>query len=263
MDNVLPLIPLLAALSLAGLAALLLVILHKVRKVHLAIYGLLDNAAATRREAEALFAQIQALLALERKLGLPDALPPMRGWAGSPDFLLALAERVFADKPETVMECSSGVSTLVIARCLQLKGAGHVYSLEHDPEFGERTRTLLNKHGLADWATVLDAPLQTRHTATPWYAEEAIPAGLPPIDMLVVDGPPTAVAPLARFPALPRLMPRLAKKPVVIVDDADRGDEARMVKLWALSYPHLQIVDLHCEKGCVVLQGAAPTPAAA
>lgn len=154
-------------LLLLALLALVALVLHKTRRVHLATYALLEDVAHTRRESAALFGQIQALLALERKLGLSEALPPMRGWAGSPDFLLVVANQVLTRKPQTVMECSSGVSTLVVARCLQMNGNGHVYSLEHDSDYAGKTRKLLDQYGLTDWATVLDAPLQTKYTETP------------------------------------------------------------------------------------------------
>ena len=95
----------LTALSLAVLAISLLT-LRKTRKVHLATYPLLSDLATTRKEAEALFGQIHALLALDRKLELPHELPPMRGWAGSPDFLLVVANEILRRKPATVMECS-------------------------------------------------------------------------------------------------------------------------------------------------------------
>lgn len=241
-------------LLLLALLALMALVLHKMRRVHLATYQLLDDVVATRREASALFGQIQALLALERKLGLAEALPPMRGWAGSPDFLLVVADEVLARKPQTVMECSSGVSTLVVARCLQMNGAGHVYSLEHEPDYANKTRRLLGRYGLADWATVLDAPLQTKHTDTPWYAEEAIPADLALVEILIVDGPPSPTAPLARFPALPRLLPRLANDALIILDDADREDEREMVRRWKQQFPKLRETEVSCEKGCVMIK---------
>lgn len=243
---------LLAALLLL-LVALVLLVLHKTKKIHLATYTLLEDAAATHRETGVLFAQIQALLALERKLRLPEALPPLRGWAGSPDFLLVVADEVLNRKPRTVMECSSGVSTLVAARCLQLNGSGHVYSLEHDPNYAGKTRKLLDRYGLAAWATVLDAPLQTKHTETPWYTEEVIPEDLASIDILIVDGPPSQIAPLARLPALLRLLPRMTRNALIIVDDADREDEREMVRRWKQSFPEFQQIDLYCEKGCVLL----------
>ena len=71
----------LQVLTLALTSAVLLVVLwtfHKVRKVHRATFSLLEDAAATRRESMALFAQLQALATLEKKLTLPQTLPPAR-----------------------------------------------------------------------------------------------------------------------------------------------------------------------------------------
>lgn len=254
MDIVAHFLPLLGVILLIVVISLLLVILRKVRRIHLSTYEILDNTSSTRKEAEVLFAQIQALLALERKLGLAEALPPMRGWAGSPDFLLRVAEETLARKPHTVMECSSGVSTLIIARCLQLNGGGHVYSLEHNSDFANKTRKLLDRYGLTDWATVIDAPLETEFTDTPWYSEKNIPSSVVQVDMLVVDGPPASTAPLARFPALPRFMSRMANRFIVFVDDANREDEIEMVKRWRTLFPDLQQTDGYCEKGLVILE---------
>ena len=125
--------------------------------------------------------------------------------------------------------------------------------LEHEPAYAQKTRQLLRKYGLSDWATVLDAPLQTKTTDTPWYSEDAIPANLPPIDLLIVDGPPSGLARLARFPAFPRLMPRMASTAVVLVDDADREDEREMVGRWKKLYPGLTEMALPFEKGLSVL----------
>ncbi len=241
-----------AALLLAtttGLVATLLT-LHKVRKIHLATYDLQSAAKETR----SLFSQLQALFALERTLGLEKPLPPLRGWAGSPDFLLIVAKEILSKKPNLVMECSSGTSTLVIARCLQLNGSGHVYSLEHDSIFAEKTRNLIAANDLSAWATVIHAPLSTERTNTPWYSESAIPPNLLGVDILVVDGPPSTVAPMARFPALPRLIDKLSKPSLVIVDDTDRDDDSRMIKLWLESFPGATATDCNCEKGCTMLR---------
>lgn len=72
--------------------------------------------------------------------------------------------------------------------------------------------------------------------------------------MLIVDGPPASTAALARFPALPRLMPRMADRFVVFVDDANRDDEIKMVKNWKKLFPHLQHFSLPCEKGLIMLE---------
>lgn len=232
----------------------LLLLLHKVRRIHLATYELRENVAATRREVETFFAQIQSLLALERLLDLPRALPSMRGWAGSPDFLLSVAEQVLDQKPSTVVECSSGVSTLTIARCLQLNGRGHVYSLEHEAEYARRTREHLTRLGLSQWATVLHAPLLHGSDGMEWYDDTALPADLPPIELLVVDGPPASNLPEARYPALPRLLPRSSKSFIVMLDDANRPGERAVVARWRSLAPDLVEEHIPCEKGLTVLR---------
>lgn len=235
-------------LSNLGLLAL---VFHKTRRVHLATYALKDQV---RKSSDTLFTQLQALLALERKLQLKEPLPAMRGWAGSPDFLLRVAEEVSSRRPMVVMECGSGVSTIVIARCLQLNGVGHVYSLEHQEEYAEKTRAMLAKHELTSYATVIDAPLTTQHTETPWYDEGAIPEGLGPIELLVVDGPPARTAPLARLPALPRLRHKMADQFLVMLDDADQPDEQAIVSKWQQQYPSAGVWRAPCEKGLAYLE---------
>lgn len=141
----------------AVLLLLMLYTLHKLRKAHLLLFELRDRS---QHDNSTLFRQLEALQGLYAELDLKVSLPPTRGWAASPDFLLELVRHTRANKPLTVLECSSGTSTLVLARCLQLNGAGKVLSLEHDPYYAAQTRQQLQRHGLQDWAQVLDAPLQ-------------------------------------------------------------------------------------------------------
>ncbi|MET0964007.1 MAG: class I SAM-dependent methyltransferase [Noviherbaspirillum sp.] len=107
----------------------------------------------------------------------------------SPDFLRELYLHALAEKPQVVVECSSGTSTVILARCMQLNGSGKVFSLEHESEYAEKTRRNLERHGLSEWATVLDAPLrliEANKTSSRWYALDALPNDIA-IDMLVID----------------------------------------------------------------------------
>lgn len=240
--------------SIIALACLMLV-LHKVRRVHGMLYTL---GSDQRQQQSNLFRQLEALQGLYAELQFQHSLPPTREWAASPDFLLVLARHVRAYAPHTVVECSSGVSTLVLARCLQLNGRGKVYSLEHDAHYAARTREQLQRCGLQDWAVVHDAPLTNYYLEQecwPWYSLKNFPTSLRP-DMLVIDGPPQATRRLARFPAAPLLFPLLAPGAAVYLDDAARPDEQAIVQRWQAAYPAMQLEQLPCEKGCAVLRDA-------
>lgn len=204
-----------------------------------------------------LFSQIEALSYLEQELKLSHALPPTRGWAASPDFLRNLCMHARSTHPKSVVECSSGISTIVLARCMQLNGQGHVYSLEHDSEYAEKTRQLLRLHGLEGFATVCDAPLKQLTLpkwSGQWYEFDVLPPELA-IDMVVVDGPPWFVATLARYPSVPALHQRLQPNGVVFLDDADRPEEKEIVRRWLAEFPDLENVQVAaCEKGCTVLK---------
>lgn len=206
------------------------------------------------RRTDATYDQLAALEGLYRELGTERALPTSRGWAASPDFLVRLRERVLRRRPRVVVECGSGISTVVTALTLRQVGGGHVWSLEHSPEHARATRAELEKHGVAPFATIVDAPLEP-HTIDgqpwTWYATRGLPDG--PIDMLVVDGPPKRTGRLARWPVGPLLFARLAPGAIVLLDDAARPDEQEAVRRWKASHPAFAVADLWCEKGCIEL----------
>ena len=207
--------------------------------------------------ADNTIAQIEALLSLQTQLSLRHALPPTRGWAASPDFLCVVMMHALRNRPRTVVECSSGVSTVVLARCAQMTGQGHVYSLENDEAYAEKTHAMLHEHGLTAFATVIHAPLvplTLPRWSGKWYDHRLLPRDLA-IDMLVIDGPPWFVSPLARYPAVPVLYGHLSASAAIFLDDAARPDETECVQRWQTEFNTLTTLDVPtCEKGCVALQ---------
>ena len=244
-----------ALIALAGaIGCLLLYVLHKVRRVHLMTYRLSDEIKA---QSDTVYRQLEALHALYAELDVKRALPPTRGWSASPDFLLLIARHARDARPRSVVECGSGTSTVVLARCMQINGSGHVYSLEHQLEFVDATGAELERHDLSDWATVIHAPLRPHDLngeTWSWYSHETLPELK--IDMLVIDGPPMPVGPLVRYPVGPILFPKLAPGAAVFLDDAARDDEKRIIERWQREFPDLDRQDHGCEKGCVELRSA-------
>lgn len=239
------------------LLAVCLYSLNKLRNVHLLLYSMKDQML---QDTGALYHQLETLLGLYVDLGLTKSLPSTRDWAASPDFLMELVSHALHKKPATIVECSSGTSTVVLARCMQINGRGKVYSLEHDPIYAQQTRAQLARHGLSEFAEVLVAPLQPMNSGAEkwsWYEFAVLPETLS-IDMLVIDGPPKTTGALARYPAGPALFPRLAQDAAVFLDDANRDDETAIMKRWKQEFPHMTQSMKYCEKGCAVLHNDSP-----
>jgi predicted O-methyltransferase YrrM len=207
-----------------------------------------------QRESEVLFARLEAYTSLRDRLGLRQGLPYTRHWSAAPDFLQAIVEHALEARPSTILECSSGLTTLMLARCCQLNGRGRVISLENGEEFAVKTRSTLERYDLQDYAEVRHAPLEPLTLGGQefsWYGRDRLPPG--PIDMLVIDGPPGYLHPLARYPALPLLHERLADGCVLFLDDAARPDEGEIVRQWLSAYPDSRHDYLETERGCSVL----------
>lgn len=244
----------LVVLSLAMLA-ICLALYWKVRKIHL---GVLDFASQQSASAGKLYRQLESLIGIYQTLPFQRALPPLRGWAGSPDYLLELARHTLQRAPNVVVECGSGSSSLIIGSCLKKLGKGHCYSLDHDSGYAQKTREELVAHGLDQWVTVLDAPL-VQHRINgdewSWYSLDELPVR--DIELLNVDGPPMDVNRLARYPVLPLLKDRIASNCVILMDDAARADETAIVQRWMSEFSNVEAMSVEAEKGLAVLKMSA------
>lgn len=203
------------------------------------------------REVRSNYVQMEALLGLHAALGPSAPLPPTRFWAASPDLLRELVTHIRRHRPRTVLEVSSGTSTVVIGLCLKQLGSGRVIALEHDPHYAGITRQAIQDHGLEGVATVVDAPLKDQEVngdRYPWYDLAGLTLEFP-ADLLVVDGPPDTVRSMARYPALPLLEAHLAKAARVLLDDGGRADERAIAQRWAAEHPGSTLEFLPLEAG--------------
>lgn len=130
-----------------------------------------------------------------------------------------------------IVECGSGVSTVILARLLRQRGGGAIVALEHDARWAALVTDMLRRETLVDVARVVHAPLEDD---PPWYARSALTQMPDDVDLLVVDGPP-ADAPgqgLRRAPALAAFGPRLTKTATVVLDDVNRPGEREVLTAW-------------------------------
>ncbi|MFI5931315.1 O-methyltransferase [Actinoplanes sp. NPDC051494] len=189
---------------------------------------------AQSREFEAMFQLFQEFT--------PRAPMPSSGdFALNPTDLLDLLHIIRVRRPALVVELGSGTSTVWLGYALE-KNGGRLVSLDHDEDYARRTRELLEAHGLTAVAEVRVAPLAdlTADGRTyPWYDVEQL-ADLRGIDLLLIDGPPAATGPDARYPALHVLENKLAPVATVVLDDVNRPDEQDAVRRWTESIAGLK-----------------------
>lgn len=176
----------------------------------------------------------QALLQLLPR-HLPTApLPILAGWAMSPEGLVHILDQIDRRDAKCVVECGSGSSTLWMALAMKAKGSGIVISLEHNEAYANKTRAVLDAHGVGDWARVAVCPLTTVETERgefQWYDLQKAEISSD-IDILLVDGPPGATGRWARYPALPLLREQLRHGAPIFIDDADRVEERETIEFW-------------------------------
>lgn len=196
--------------------------------------GLGGTWLSHRRQTELIASQFQQLRALTNVRPILGPFPARFGdWAADPDFCELVAITVSQLRPGLVLECGSGTSTAIIAATLRSLGRGRLVSLDDDPTFAAMTEALIEHGGLADVADVRFAPLALREGENrPWYDFD-VRALEGPIELVVVDGPPTTTDILAREPAIQRIRSALAPGCVFLLDDGDRVGEREFVSRWA------------------------------
>lgn len=187
--------------------------------------------------------QVQALMNLRDLVRLDAGIPPAGGWAASPDLLVFCVDTMLAEKPDLVVECGSGLSTLFLSLAAEQHGLPtRIVALEHHEEYAAKTRAMLERHGVGHRAEVRLAPLERTSLPdheTAWYAESAL-GDLAGIGLLLVDGPPASTGPRVRYPAVPLLRERLAERCTIVVDDLIRTSDEETAESWSEQLPDFE-----------------------
>jgi len=202
--------------------------------------GLRQSGHGTDLLLRAQSREIEALVQLFQQFTPRAPMPSSGDFALNPTDLLDLLHLVRLRQPRLVVELGSGTSSVWLAYALEQHG-GRLVSLDHDAGYARQTRAMLAAHGLNAVASVRHAPLRelTANGKTyQWYDVDKL-TDLTGIDLLLVDGPPEATGPDARYPALSVLAKRLAGTATVVLDDANRPDERDAVRRWTEEVPGL------------------------
>jgi hypothetical protein len=151
-----------------------------------------------------------------------------------PAALVVVCNEIVHGARTRIVECGSGVSTVLLARLLRERGAGHLVALEHDRHWAALVHEQLRHEALDGIARVLNAPLEGE---PPWYGPARLVDVPDEFDLLVVDGPPACDAGhgMRRAPALPRFDERLVVGAAVMLDDIARPGERDVLAGWEAS----------------------------
>ncbi len=206
--------------------------------------------------------QVESLLQLYPRTvssGIP--MPPTGGFALDAHSLLHLLHLVRSKRPTRIVEIGSGTSTIWVGHLCQELGIEMV-SIDHLESYAKKTRDGLERHGLSGTVDLRLAPLQALEVEGEtfnWYDIDAF-SDLQDVDLLLIDGPPKATGPRARFPALPVLRDRLSPEATIILDDTNRKDEADILDSWRTHFPEFIPRDQGLSRLGVLTRGAAGRP---
>lgn len=214
--------------------------------------------------------QIQAFTGLEnywRTGELPTTNTESQGYPVSPDFSLYVVSLLEQNNYDLVIEFGSGISTLVIAKALrklESKRADQPQvgfaSFDHLPQYYQQTLDLLQQAGLAEKVELHYAPLQDWEALNgniyPYYTcQEALSTLAQRYSstdlriLVIVDGPPQATGPHARYPAGPLMLNYFNSARIDwLLDDYIRPDEKEIVQLWSSELNNTNIAHSKTER---------------
>src|SRR5439155_15263421 len=148
------------------------------------------------------------------------------GFTADLDYLAEVA-RLAAVTPGPVLECGSGLTTLLLGALAGRRGV-EVWSLEHDVAWRRRVSAALREH-VAGQVYLWLSPLSD-YGAFDWYAAP-LPLMPEQFRLVVCDGPPDGTRG-GRFGLLSIIGNRLAPGSVILLDDASRESEQEAVSRW-------------------------------
>lgn len=148
------------------------------------------------------------------------------GWSSFQDYTYAIINAAkFNNGP--VLECGSGLSTLILGIIAEDKGFD-VWTLEHHESWANHVKEKLSELNIKK-VKVCHAPLKN-YGNFHWYET----AGIQPpenFSLVICDGPPHDTSG-GRFGLMPVMNKMLADNSVILLDDYLRNEEREIVNKW-------------------------------
>ena len=148
------------------------------------------------------------------------------GWCAQQEFLVSCLRHALVAKGP-ILECGSGLSTILVAAVAAKRGIGY-RALEHDPKWAAYVRRSLVRYSI-DPAVVCVTPLKAFGEYL-WYD---VPGGSIPdgLGLVICDGPPGNTKG-GRYGLVPIMKHKLRPGCIILLDDAERRDEQIIARRW-------------------------------
>ncbi|WP_283642212.1 class I SAM-dependent methyltransferase [Croceibacter atlanticus] len=182
---------------------------------------------------------------------------PETDWSLSSSFIVDALNTILIKDSKFIVEFGSGISTFYIAKLLQVYNLKTKFiSIESNLDWANKQRNWLKCQNLDNFVTIIDAPLtnvssvNSYKSQRTWYSEKIlydILTNLPPIDLVLVDGPFGESSPYSRYSAVPFLKDFLAEDFTIFLDDTIRKQEYEISQVWS---DQILIKPLYNERYC-------------
>lgn len=149
-------------------------------------------------------------------------------WSAGDEYLAASIQLALIT-PGPILECGSGLSTVLVGAVAQSRGLRH-WVLEDHPDWVARVQQCLNDYHLHD-VKICGNPLKDYGDFC-WYDPplEGMPAHF---SLVICDGPPMITTKGGRYGLAPVMQDRLSADCTILLDDASREHERALASRWA------------------------------
>lgn len=179
---------------------------------------------------------------------LASAIPEGFAWTSSsvaPRAISVLLNEIIIHRRTRVIECGSGISTIIMAKALADQG-GRIVSVDHDATWQNLVRKM---SGGLECIDFIHTALKSKGIGQEfdWYDQQILynELGDQKFDMGFVDAPIANRTPQARFPAFPLLKSYFDESFALFLDDTNREGERKIANEWAKEYGlNLRIMDV-------------------
>jgi hypothetical protein len=148
------------------------------------------------------------------------------GWSAQQDYLRACLEAALTTSGP-ILECGSGLSTLLLGAVARQRGCEH-WALEHMEPWAAKIEKCVARHDLRA-TRICVAPLR-RYAGFDWY-DPPLASMQRAFSLVVCDGPPAHTRG-GRYGLLPVMRNHLAPGCVILLDDAEREHERAIAWRW-------------------------------